>query len=360
MRRGIGLIAVVALGLASPAGAEDCASVAGDWTWSTGLSIRFTASRTAVVNGSQVGTWECTDPKRNAVTVRWSNGFVDTIEFQGDRAAATNQLGIRTTGARAAARPAPSPPAAPPSAPRPPAAASAPGAAGLDPALLTRTPARIDPAVDAIYQRADAAYKARDYAGALPGMREAARRGSPKAQNVLGMMYEDGNGVAKDVAQARVLYEQSARQGYRAAQFALGLLYEGGAGKPKNSAWAAALIRAAADQKLGAAEAELGMLYELGEGVPRDRGQAVYWLRMAGSQGDGRAQWIADWLSDPSTPHFADELQLATYIDRQVAAYYRSQMPPTVPIPRSTTECKQTMAGVVWQTTCEQLRRSGL
>ena len=84
---------------------------------------------------------------------------------------------------------------------------------------------------------------------------------------------------------------------------------------------AAALIRLAADQQLGVAENELGMLYELGEGVPRDRQQAVYWLRKAGSQGDGRAQWIADWLANPiNLPHFANEMQLATYIDTQMAA----------------------------------------
>jgi TPR repeat protein len=102
------------------------------------------------------------------------------------------------------------------------------------------------------------------------------------------------------------------------------------------------------------------MLYELGEGVPRDRQQAIYWLRMAGSQGDGRSQWIADWLADPSTPHFTDEMQLANYIDAQVAAYYQSQLPPASSVaPTSSQQCWDNATSIAWSATCRELKREG-
>lgn len=223
-------------------------------------------------------------------------------------------------------------------------------------------PGPVDPAADAIYQRGDRAFQAKDYRRALPDIEEAARRGSPKAQNVLGMMYEDGQGVPRDLGKARAFYEKSAAQAYRAAQFALGSLYEYGTGVPKDSAMAAALIQLAADQRLGVAEAELGMLYELGEGVPRDRKKAIYWLSMSGSQGDGRAQWIADWLRRSDTPHYRNERELANYIDRQVAAYYASQLPQAGGpdrAPTSSFQCRDNNVSFRWSATCGALRREG-
>ncbi len=234
--------------------------------------------------------------------------------------------------------------------------------APLPPALAHPKPGPVDPLADSIYQRGDRAFQAQDYRRALPDISEAARRGSPKAQNVLGMMYEDGQGVARDPGRARVFYEQSAAQGYRAAQFALGSLYEYGTGVQKNSEMAAALFQLAAEQRLGVAEAELGMLYELGEGVPRDRKKAIYWLSMSGSQGDGRAQWIADWLRRPETPRFRNEREFAYYIDSQVAAYYWSQIPQEGGVhraPTSSYQCRDNNVSLRWSATCAALKREG-
>lgn len=231
----------------------------------------------------------------------------------------------------------------------------------LEPALLHPVPGAFDAAADAIYQRGLAAFRARDFRRALPDIKEAARRGSPKAQNVLGQMYEDGDGMPKNLQLARANYELSAKQGYRAAQSALGAMYEDGTGVPQNSAKAAALYRLAADQKLGVAEAELGLLYEFGEGVPRDRRKAIYWLELAGSQGDGRAQWIAEWLRNPATPHFQSDIQMGNYIDSQVAKYYASQLPQgngggNSP-PTSAYQCQDNSVELRWSATCGALKR---
>jgi hypothetical protein len=48
------------------------------------------------------------------------------------------------------------------------------------------------------------------------------------------MMYDTGQGVPQDYAQAAVWYRKSADQGDDAAQFALGGMYEGGRGVPQN------------------------------------------------------------------------------------------------------------------------------
>ena len=85
---------------AQPAMAADCASVPGDWNWSIGAVITFTPAHDALVNHVAFGKWECTDPRRDGVTVKWSNGFVDQMTFAGDRASAKNQLNVETSGTR--------------------------------------------------------------------------------------------------------------------------------------------------------------------------------------------------------------------------------------------------------------------
>ena len=88
------------------------------------------------------------------------------------------------------------------------------------------------------------------------------------------------------------------------------------------------LYEASARQGMPEAQMALGMDYELGQGVPRNRRTAIFWLNEAAKQGDGRAQWIAGWLSHPGTPQFANETQLGRYIDGQVGAQYASQIHP--------------------------------
>jgi hypothetical protein len=73
----------------------------------------------------------------------------------------------------------------------------------LESSLAHPVAGTVDPGADAIYHPVLAAFRAHDYHQALPDLKEAARRGSPKAQNVLGEMYEDGSGVPKDLQLAR-------------------------------------------------------------------------------------------------------------------------------------------------------------
>ena len=75
------------------------------------------------------------------------------------------------------------------------------------------------------FQKGFEAYQRGDYATALWEWRPLAEQGDAVAQNNLGVMYENGQGVAQDFAEALKWYRKSAEQGYVVAQHNLGLMY---------------------------------------------------------------------------------------------------------------------------------------
>ncbi len=77
-------------------------------------------------------------------------------------------------------------------------------------------------------------------------------QGSAWAQYKLGLMYEEGRGVAKDPVKAVEWYQKSAEQGNAESQFLLGIMYSNGTGVPKNSVRAYAWVNLAATKLPGA------------------------------------------------------------------------------------------------------------
>ena len=69
------------------------------------------------------------------------------------------------------------------------------------------------------------AYEKGDYKTALPIFEELALKGDAEAQNHLGVMYENGQGVKKDYLKAIEWYEKSVNQGDEMAQYNLGVVY---------------------------------------------------------------------------------------------------------------------------------------
>ena len=61
-------------------------------------------------------------------------------------------------------------------------------------------------------------------------VQKAAEQGDAKAQNMLGLRYQVGIGVAQDYKQAVAWYRKAAEQGEANAQFNLGAMYEQGKG----------------------------------------------------------------------------------------------------------------------------------
>ena len=116
------------------------------------------------------------------------------------------------------------------------------------------------------YQAGVDAYERGDYETALKEWRPLANQGLAVAQNNLGWMYDQGEGVAQDYTEAMKWY------------------------------------RLAEDQGNAAAQNNLGAMYINGEGVRRNYVQAYMWLSLAAKQGYKRAVSSQGQLEMEMTP----------------------------------------------------------
>jgi TPR repeat protein len=80
------------------------------------------------------------------------------------------------------------------------------------------------------FQKGLEAYESGDYAAALQEWKPLAEQGDATAQNNLGVMYENGDGVPQDDAEAVNWFRLAAEQGLADAQSNLGIMYEYGKG----------------------------------------------------------------------------------------------------------------------------------
>ena len=129
-------------------------------------------------------------------------------------------------------------------------------------------------------------YNEDDFKDAMKG----AARGDAESQLIVGTMYDLGQGVPQNYAEALKWYTRSANQGNATAQNNLGILYLQAQGTPQNFDLAAKWIQMSANQGYAPGEMNLGFLYADGNGVPRNPVNAVYWLRKAGEQGDAAGE----------------------------------------------------------------------
>jgi TPR repeat protein len=125
------------------------------------------------------------------------------------------------------------------------------------------------------------AYAQGDYATALQDLLPLANQGLAAAQDDLGLMYHNGQGVPKDDAQSLDWYLKAANQGDDQAQLSVGFAYYEGWGVAKNGAQAVAWFSKAANQRNAAAQGMVGACYDEGFGVPRDYVTAYMWLSVA-------------------------------------------------------------------------------
>jgi TPR repeat protein/serine/threonine protein kinase len=125
----------------------------------------------------------------------------------------------------------------------------------------------------------------KDNENALKYYRMAAQQNDAIAQNNLGRMAENGQGVVKDPEQALSWYRKAAEQHHASAQYNLGRMYEKGEGVAKNYSTALFWYQKAAGQGHASAQDNLGRMYEKGKGVTKDYEQSVDWYRQAAAQG---------------------------------------------------------------------------
>ncbi len=140
----------------------------------------------------------------------------------------------------------------------------------------------------------------RDPAGAVALLRKAANQlqapdgGNLLAEVVLGLVYQNGDGVAADDAAALSWYLKAAHDGSALAAFQAGLMYRDGRGAPQNEAESVKWLTRAAAADVAGAELELGKGYVFGEGAPQDVARGRSLLEQAASHGVVRAEyWLA-------------------------------------------------------------------
>ena len=128
------------------------------------------------------------------------------------------------------------------------------------------------------YEKGLAAYNRGDLVGALPLFREAAEGGSADAQAWLGYLLD----FAEDNAEAVRWYRASAEQGHAEGLAGLADMYAKGEGVEKDLAEARSLYEKAADAGHDRAARVLSAAYEDGGlDVEPDAGQAAYWASRA-------------------------------------------------------------------------------
>ena len=137
---------------------------------------------------------------------------------------------------------------------------------------------------------------------AVNALRKSAEQGNATAQNRLGLLYNQGQGVPQDRILAKQWFEKAAEQGDAGAQVNLGTLYLLGQGALESDQMALFWFRRAAAQHEALAFAKLGFMYERGRGVPQDVIQAYMWYSLSAAQGEKRAVESRERLARQMTP----------------------------------------------------------
>jgi len=122
---------------------------------------------------------------------------------------------------------------------------------------------------------------AKDLAAAAALFRRACDGGIAVGCSNLGVLYEDGSAVTKDVVRAAALYKQACDAGDAHGCFNLGTMHEDGSGLTKDLARAASLYKQACDAGEAHGCSNLGVLYETGSGVAKDVIRAAALLKQA-------------------------------------------------------------------------------
>lgn len=158
----------------------------------------------------------------------------------------------------------------------------------------------------------------KDYAAAHAIYLSLANQNDAKACYNLGLMYQDGDGVAKNMDEAVKWYTKSAELNYKEAQYTLASLVFQRQIRSISYPQAVTYYEQAAKQGHVKSQLNLGMLYLRGDVIAQDMPAAVQWLSLAASNNNSEAQgYLADLYQqgagvDQDTVKAAMWLMLAT------------------------------------------------
>lgn len=111
--------------------------------------------------------------------------------------------------------------------------------------------------------------------------KQAAKQGNVIAQNTLGFLYLNGQGVSQDYEQAASWFRKAADQEYRDAQYNLSVMYKLGQGVEQDNAESLKWLEKAAFYGHAAAQNSLGDLYYQGKDREKDYVSAYMWWELA-------------------------------------------------------------------------------
>ena len=113
------------------------------------------------------------------------------------------------------------------------------------------------------------------YKKALDPIRKMAGDGVVYAQNTLGNMYYNGEGVKQDYKEANKWFRKAGDQGYAESQYYLAWSYQHGQGVKQDDKEASKWFRKAGDQGYAGAQYYLARSYQHGQGVKQDEKKQV-------------------------------------------------------------------------------------
>ena len=104
-------------------------------------------------------------------------------------------------------------------------------------------------------------------------------------------------------------YRLAADQGYAYAQYNLGVMYENGQGVPQDYAEAVRWYRLAADQGYATAQTNLGYMYDNGQGVLQDNVMAHMWYNIGAANGNELGGTNRDSIAEGMTQQAIEQAQ---------------------------------------------------
>ena len=132
------------------------------------------------------------------------------------------------------------------------------------------------------------------FTNAAAAYRGAADKGSTAAMVELGLLLQNGTGVAQNPEQARSLFERAAAAGNPRGATSLVAL-SGSGGLPSDPAEARNMLQKAAEANSAEAQFQLGVMYAEGTGGPKDDAAARALFEKAAAQGHAQA---LDWAGN--------------------------------------------------------------
>lgn len=136
----------------------------------------------------------------------------------------------------------------------------------------------------------------RDVAEAVQWYEKAAKRGDLYSQLSLGHLYKNGIDIAQDYDKTLNWFSEAAKQGSAVAQYNMGYFYYSGIGTIQDKRESLKWYEMAAEQNYENASYLVGQIYYEGDGIKKDYKQALAWFQKASAAGDSDALMVIGYL----------------------------------------------------------------